>query len=146
MFLKVADNYINTAHIKQIRSEGRPQRAGQYVKVDMLDGSMIEGFCREERIADLTRQIFPTVPGLEISCWAYDANNLEALPRLIRETLVGFAYDSFNELLPVTVESGVIEGSYNLKYKDGVRASWGEHFRSEAEMLAAARVRFSKAA
>jgi hypothetical protein len=63
------------------------------------------------------------------------------------ETLVGFAYDGYNELSPVTVESGVVDSPYYLKFPDGrVRSSWGEEFKSEADMLAEAAKRSSRAA
>ena len=84
---------------------------------------------------------------VRITAVGADARARDLIAGLQRETLVGFAYDGFDELCPVTVESGVIESSYNLKFPDGrVRASWGEEFDSEAEMIEAARKRFVKVA
>jgi hypothetical protein len=112
----------------------------------MLDGSTIEGYCHEDRVAMLTRHYLPAAPDVEVSTWAHD-DALKPRAELIKETLVGFAFDGYDELCPVTVESGVVESSYNLKLKDGrVRASWGEEFASEVDMIAAARLRFAKGA
>lgn len=146
MFLKIGNDYINSAQIKRIRPFAKPNDAGHYVAVEMLDGSIVEGYCHEDRVAMLTRQYLPAPPGIEVSTWALDPAS-KPFAELQKEILVGFAYDGFDELCPVTVESGLIESSYNLKLKDGqVRASWGEEFESEAEMVAAARKRFAKSA
>ncbi|UQR61321.1 hypothetical protein LRP30_30855 [Bradyrhizobium sp. C-145] len=60
----------------------------------------------------------------------------------MKEMLVGFAYDGFDELCPVTVESGVVESPYSLKFPNGrVRASWGQEFESEAKTMEAAQKR-----
>ena len=146
MFLKIGNEYINTAQIKRVRPFTKPHDSGHYVSIEMLDGSIVEGYCHEDRIAMLTRQNLPAAPGIEVSTWALDSA-FKPKAELQKETLVGFAYDGFDELCPITVESGVIESAYNLKLNDGqVRASWGEQFASEAEMIAAARTRFAKAA
>ena len=147
MFLKIGNSYINTAQIKSIRPFVKSNDAGHYVEAEMLDGSVIEGYCHEDRVAALALYHLPAAPGIEVSTWASDPSTLRPVADLRKEILVGFAYDGFDELCPVTVESGVIEGSYNLTLKDGqVRASWGEEFKSEADMVAAARKRFTKAA
>jgi hypothetical protein len=147
MFLKIGNNYINTAQIKRIRPLVKPNDSGHYVEVEMLDGSIVDGYCHEDRVAMLTRHYLPAAPGIEVSTWAHDASTSRPVADLRKEILVGFAFDGFDELCPVTVESGVIEGPYNLTLKDGhVRASWGEKFDSEAEMIEAAGKRFTKAA
>jgi hypothetical protein len=146
VFLKIGSDYINTAQIKRIRPFTKPKDAGHYALVEMLDGSTIEGHCHEDRVAMLTRHYLPAVPEIEVSSWAND-DAFKPRAAVQKETLVGFAFDGFDELCPVTVESGVIESPCNLKFKDGrVRASWGEEFASEAEMIEAARARFAKEA
>ena len=147
MFLKIGNDYINTTHIKRISPFAKPDDRGHYVMVEMLDGVRFEGYCTEDRVAALTRHYLSAPAGIEVSTWANEPGTLRPIAGLQRETLVGFAYDGFDELCPVTVESGVIESSYNLKFPDGrVRASWGEEFDSEAEMIEAARKRFVKVA
>ncbi|MFX8668526.1 hypothetical protein ABTM51_20290, partial [Acinetobacter baumannii] len=82
--------------------------------------------------------------GLSVTTWA--STDLNPTAELLRETLIGFALDGYDELCPLTVESGVIEHPYNLKFPDGrVRSSWGDEFKSESEMVAAAKLRFTKA-
>ncbi|WP_145963686.1 hypothetical protein [Bradyrhizobium algeriense] len=147
MFLKIGNDYINTAQIRRIRPFVKENDRGHYVMVEMLDGAKIEGHCKEDRVAALTRHYLPAPSGTEVSIWANESGTLQPIAELQRETLVGFAYDGFEELCPVTVESGVLESPYNLKSPDGrVRASWGEEFESEDKMIAAARTRFAKAA
>jgi hypothetical protein len=145
--LKIGNNYINTSQIKRIRPLVKPNDSGHYVEVEMLDGSIVDGYCHEDRVTMLTRHYLPAAPGIEVSTWAHDASTSRPVAYLQKEILVGFAFDGFDELCPVTVESGVIEGPYNLTLKDGrVRASWGETFDSEAEMIEAAGKRFTQAA
>lgn len=147
MFLKIGNDYINTAEIKRIRPFRKPDDRGHYVSVEMIDGLKIEGYCKEDRVAALTRHYLAAPAGLEITIWASDTGTGKPVAELLKETLVGFAYDGSEELCPVTVESGVVESSYNLKFSDGrTRASWGEEFDSEAKMIEAALVRFVKAA
>jgi hypothetical protein len=147
MFLKIGNDYINAAHIKRIRPFVKAGERGHYVAVEMVDGQELEGHCTEDRVAALTRYYLPAPAGLEVSTWANDPSTFEPRAELRTETLVGFAYDGYDELCPVTVESGVIESAYNLKLKDGrIRTSWGEEFGSEKDLIETARKRFTKAA
>ena len=147
MFLKIGNDYINTTQIKRIRPFVKEGDRGHYVSVEMLDGMKFEGHCTEDRVAALTRHYLPAPAGLQVTVWASEPDTFKPLPKLHKETLIGFAYDGYDMLSPVTVESGVLESPFNLKFEDGsIRTSWGEQFKSEAEMIEAARTRFTKAA
>ena len=146
MFLKIGNDYINTAQIKRIRPFVKQGDRGHYVSVEMVDGLKFEGYCTEDRVASLTRHYLPAPAGIEITLWTGNAEQ-SIVDELRTETLVGFAYDGYNDLSPVTVESGVVDSPYNLKFPNGrVRSSWGEEFKSEADMLAEAAKRSSRAA
>ena len=60
MFLKIGNEYINTAQIKRVRPF--INNSGHYAHFEMLDGSTVEGYCHEDRIAMLTRHYLPVFP------------------------------------------------------------------------------------
>jgi hypothetical protein len=131
MFLHFGNTYINTSQIKRITPIDKGDRS-HWAEIEMIDGVRLEGYLHLEKIEMLSMHIVPAPPGYE----TIDIVHGSASNELLREVIVAFALEpGFDRLIPITVQSGVLEESA-IKCPDGKVYGTQQNYSSEADFLA----------